>query len=78
MTTPIWICDGCGKEGTGEGWQWYASILHMETCPDDVPVACSNECMKVVEGKIKSGEYVLPKLSRGGYYCEVIEEKRGY
>ncbi|RJP48776.1 MAG: hypothetical protein C4586_08675 [Anaerolineaceae bacterium] len=77
----FWHCDGCGKEGSWEeGWSWYGSILHLDTCPNDVPVACSDACAKIVQERIDSGQYVLPKpkLRNKKYYSAVVTKRKGY
>ncbi len=76
----FWHCDGCGKEGSwvkGE-WSWYGLGAHLDTCPKDVPVACSPECAKTVQERIDNGQYVLPKLRNKKYYSEVIAKRKGY
>lgn len=74
-----WYCDGCGKEDFWqEGWSWYGSWLHLDTCPNDVPVACSPECAKIVEERVNLGQYVLPKLRNKKYYSEIVSPRKGY
>jgi len=80
-TKRIYVCNACGHEGKwGDGWSCYGSILHMEICPDDLPVACSAECASVIDNKVKSGEFVLPRLrmSMGGYCFDMVSERKGY
>jgi len=75
----LYKCDGCGKIGPWEdGWMWYGSVLHEETCPQDVPVACSEKCYGIVMEKIAFKEFVLPKLKNRGYYSDKISERIGY
>lgn len=72
-------CTVCGKtDYWGEGWSRYSSIDLDETCPNDVPIACSDECSEVVTEKIKTGEWVLPQLGSRGYYRTVSKERQGY
>jgi hypothetical protein len=74
-------CDGCGKEDWwGESWGSYGSIVLAETSPHDLLTSCSPECEVVVMKKIRSGEYVLPKLKKAsdGIHHDVIEDRRGY
>jgi len=74
-----WHCDGCGKEDWwGPGWSYYGSIALMDTCPLDVPAACSPECAKIVEDRVNSGQYVFPKLKNKKYYFVVTELRQGY
>lgn len=74
----IYICDGCGREWDGSGGMLYGSILHMETCPDDLPIACCKTCVEIVRARVRSGEYQLPKLINHGYYCDVVKPRSGY
>lgn len=75
----FWHCDGCGKEGPWEdGWRWYGSGVHVDTCSHDLPVACSPECAKIVQERVDSGQYVLPKLRNKKYYSEVVAPRKGY
>lgn len=72
-------CTVCGKVGEwSESWGWFGSINHMDTCPDDVPKACSEECAAVIAAKLKSGEWALPVLRAWGPHCEVVIAKHGY
>ncbi|MEQ3620548.1 MAG: hypothetical protein ABNH42_04315 [Marinobacter sp.] len=72
-------CDVCGKVDFWDGsWSRFTSINLDETCPGDVPSACSPECAEEMNRKIDSGEWGLPRLANKGYYCEVIKERRGY
>ena len=74
-----YVCDGCGKEDFwNDSWSWYGSGAHLDTCPQDVPVACSPECAKIIEAKVKSGEFRLPRLKNKKYYSVVVEERKGY
>jgi len=74
-------CDGCGREGLwDDNWSFYGSIGHQETCPADLPTACSDQCMDMVERKIKKGEYKLPsvRMDRNGYHSSKVTERQGY
>jgi hypothetical protein len=72
-------CDICGKvDFWQEGWGWYGSVLHEETCPDDLPTACSDECMAILGQKIKSGEFVLPDIRARGYRIDIKGQRTGY
>jgi hypothetical protein len=72
-------CDICGKvDFWDKNWGRYTSIAHDETCPNDVPCACSDKCWTALEKKIDSGEFALPVLRSdpGGFY--VSEKQIGY
>lgn len=69
-------CDACGK--LGFDFQRYSSIAIDETCPDDALHACSDECMKVVEWRLDSGEYVMPTLRATPGYFVVSKPRKGY
>lgn len=74
-----WVCDACGKEDYwSDTWGYYGSYALAETCPQDLPCGCSDECMKVVTEKITSGEWELPVLraDAGGFY--VTRKRKGY
>ena len=69
-------CNGCGK--LGFDFQRYSSIAIDETCPDDALHACSDACMEVIEWKLGSGEYVMPKLVATPGYFKVSKPRKGY
>jgi hypothetical protein len=69
-------CNGCGK--LGFKFQRYSSIAIDETCPEDDLHACSDACMKVIQWKLGSGEYVMPKLRATPGYFVVSKPRRGY
>lgn len=73
-------CDVCGRvERWSDLWSRYSSVLHDDTCPNDMPEACSEKCKIKMLEKLDSGEWKLPKLSRvHAYGCDVKESKKGY
>lgn len=80
MSRRVYTCTVCGKEEPwGESWGRYSSIALDETCPDDVPYSCSEECAAEVMLKVKKGEWRLPVLrmeGMSGYGVSV--SKHGY
>ena len=71
-------CDICGVIDFWQpGWSRYSSIAHDETCSSDVPHACPDHEQELLK-KVKSGEFVLPKLQADGYHMSVIRERKGY
>lgn len=81
----VYRCDICGEEGimTREGepettWRRYSSIALDETCPDDVPTACGDQCIKELEKRLADGRIELPKLRATPGYFEVVRKGRGY
>jgi hypothetical protein len=75
----IWTCTICGKKAEwDDSWSWYGSILHEETCPNDIPVACSEKCIREIEINLNSGRFKLPTLRNRGPYCDVSTPKAGY
>lgn len=72
----LYQCDACGKrDAWGPTWGRYSSVILDETCPDQVPVACSDECADVVLANIESGEWALPEIDRMG---RIKSSRRGY
>ncbi|MCK5132666.1 MAG: hypothetical protein KAR40_11010 [Candidatus Sabulitectum sp.] len=73
-------CNICGNvDFWSSNWSRYTSIDHDDTCPDEMPDACSEECRVKMMEKIESGEFVLPKLSRGDPGgCKVKKPREGY
>lgn len=69
-------CNACGADGFE--FLRYSSIAIDETCPDDALHACSNACSKVIEAKLASGEFVMPKLRDGAGYWIVSKPRKGY
>lgn len=72
-------CTVCGKAGVWDkNWSYYGSYAHAEACPNDIPFACSEPCMKIIDNNLKSGKWRLPtlKMSPGGAY--VSRERKGY
>lgn len=71
-------CTVCRKVGFWDkNWSYYGSLIHAETCPADLPYACSETCRKKVEENIKSGNWEIPKLSTHGGGA-VVKDRRGY
>ena len=72
-------CDVCHKVDVwGPEWSKYSSLDLDETCPGDVPTACSDACAQTMLDNIRSGKWKLPKLQSNGHYSNVIAERRGY
>ena len=72
-------CDICGKdEFWNSDWMRYSSMAHDETCPDDVPCACSTECKEELMKRIEDGRIQLPKLRLTPGYFEVSKKRKGY
>lgn len=75
----IYKCDGCGREGAwSDTWQVYGSIADEETCPHDMLVACSDECRKLVDQRLKTRQYKPPKIVKHGYGFVKTCERKGY
>lgn len=72
-------CDICGKiDYWDEGWSSYGTLALQETCPEDIPNACSDECYEQVEKNIETGKFKLPVLKDDTYYFTVVKERVGY
>ena len=73
-------CDICGKVSFwGPKWMRYSSIALDETCPDDVPTVCGEDCMAILNYRLKTGAIKLPELDRSnGYFCTVVKDRVGY
>lgn len=69
-------CDACGN--IGFEYQAYTSIAHDETCPDEVPHACCDECAAVIKNKVDSGAWTLPKLHQTPGYFVISKPRKGY
>jgi hypothetical protein len=79
LGTRFYQCDICKKQGIWrKEWGWYGSYSHQETCPSDLPVACSEKCKVVLEQKIENGEFVLPKLRADAGGMRVTHQRIGY
>ncbi|MCK5132717.1 MAG: hypothetical protein KAR40_11265 [Candidatus Sabulitectum sp.] len=77
---PTHKCDVCGKiDFFTSDWSRYSSIMHDETCPDEMPEACSEACKAILMAKLDSGEWKIPLLSRiHAYGCDVKTPRKGY
>ena len=72
-------CDICGKDDFwGPEWSRFSSIALDEACPDDVPTACSEKCRDELDKKIKTREFILPKLKMDAGGFRVMKERIGY
>lgn len=73
-------CDICHRRGFWDEGTWtrYSSILLDETCPDDIPVACSSACATELKHRIDTGVIGLPTLKRGGYAMYVTKPAWGF
>lgn len=76
----VWKCDICGEVNYwGDSWRTYCSIADLDALPqEDIPTLCSDECQKMFETRLKSGDIRMPKVSNRGYTFSVKGEKRGY
>lgn len=77
----IYRCTICGTEGEWtDSWSGYATMAVWDTCPQDVPIACSSDCYQQLVKKVDSGEFQLPKLTvcDGGYNWRVSRPRQGY
>ena len=55
-----------------------SSVLHDETCCDEMPEVCSDACKIELDARIKDGRIAVPKLRIGAGYAEVVKPRRGY
>ncbi|MBL4761511.1 MAG: hypothetical protein JKY93_02290 [Gammaproteobacteria bacterium] len=80
LKKPKYKCDICGKvDFWSDGWPGYGSINLEETCPWDIPTACSDKCGEEMMLKIKTNEFILPTLSSvSPYGCDVKTPRKGY
>jgi len=75
----LFKCDICGKKAwRNDEWVSYGSIALSETCPQDIPLACSDKCCVEMKRRFKNKEMALPKLTNRGYYCDVVHQRVGY
>lgn len=70
------LCNVCLTVGF-EFRRW-SSIALDETCPDEVPHACSDDCAAEMKRRIETGEWKLPVLELRGYHFEVMRRREGY
>ncbi len=79
LTRNKYICDVCKKLFFwNDGASSCSSENHVETCPDDILTACSEQCGKKMMIKVENGEFVLPRLRCTEYFCKKISDRVGY
>jgi len=72
-------CDVCGHVALwSDSWKRWSSIAHDETCPDEVPTACSEPCAAELKGRLNTGQFKLPKLRAYAGGFKIIAPRSGY